>query len=57
MALAGPMAVQPAPQPLTLLDVPYISQSEALCGGARMEFDESEKDTLRTWVSGGLATR
>ena len=48
MALAGPMAVQPAPQPLTLLDVPYISQSEALCGGAAAAM------VLRYWGDRGL---
>src|SRR5688572_29465880 len=32
--LAGPVAAQPASSPLTVLDVPFISQSEALCGGA-----------------------
>jgi hypothetical protein len=34
----------------------WAKNVEALCGGARMEFDESEKDDLRMWVSGGLAT-
>jgi hypothetical protein len=34
----------------------WAKNVEALCGGARMEFDESEKDNLRMWVSGGLAT-
>src|ERR687891_711969 len=30
MVLAGPSSAQPAPQPLSLLDVPFISQSDAL---------------------------
>ena len=35
LALAAPLFAQEAPPaPLTLLDVPYVSQSEALCGGA-----------------------
>lgn len=33
----------------------WAKNVEAMCGGARMEFDESEKDELRRWVSGGLA--
>lgn len=33
----------------------WAKNVEALCGGARMEFDESEKNNLRTWVSGDLA--
>jgi hypothetical protein len=32
VVLAGPVEAQPAP--VALIDVPYISQSEALCGGA-----------------------
>lgn len=34
LGLAAAAPAQPAQQPLTLLDVPFISQSEALCGGA-----------------------
>jgi hypothetical protein len=34
----------------------WAKNVEAMCGGARMEFDESEKAELRKWVSGGLAT-
>lgn len=33
----------------------WAKNVEALCRGARMEFDESEKADLRSWVSGGLA--
>ena len=33
-ALAAAAHAQPAPRPLSVLDVPFISQSEALCGGA-----------------------
>jgi len=33
LAVAVPARAQP-PQPLSLLDVPFIAQSEALCGGA-----------------------
>src|SRR5918993_4069165 len=48
MALAGPTSAQPAPQPLTILDVPFISQSEALCGGAAAAM------VLRYWGARGL---
>ena len=48
MALAGPSSAQPAPQPLSLLDVPFISQSEALCGGAAAAM------VLRYWGARGL---
>ena len=61
MALAGPASAQPAPQPfdspltglaqgrpLSLLDVPFISQSEALCGGAAAAM------VLRYWGERGL---
>lgn len=46
MALAGPLAAQPAPLPI--LDVPFISQSEALCGGAAAAM------VLRYWGERGL---
>ena len=49
MALAGPSMAQPAPPPLSLLDVPFISQSEALCGGAAAAM------VLRYWGERGLA--
>ena len=39
---------QPAPQPLSILDVPFISQSEALCGGAAAAM------ILRYWGERGL---
>src|SRR5687767_15861202 len=61
MVLAGPLSAQPAPQsfdsspvgradgrPLSLLDVPFISQSEALCGGAAAAM------VLRYWGERGL---
>lgn len=48
MVLAAPVLGQPAPQPLSLLDVPYISQSEALCGGAAAAM------VLRFWGDRGL---
>lgn len=48
VALAGPVSAQPAPQPLTLLDVPFLSQSEALCGGAAAAM------VLRYWGARGL---
>jgi predicted double-glycine peptidase len=49
LALAGPAWAQSAPPPLTLLDVPFISQSEALCGGAAAAM------VLRYWGERGLA--
>lgn len=49
LALAGPVSAQPAPQPLTLLDVPFISQTEALCGGAAAAM------VLRYWGERGVA--
>src|SRR5688572_8077187 len=48
MVLAGPLSAQPAPQPLSLLDVPFISQSEALCGGAAAAM------VLRYWGERGI---
>ena len=39
---------QPAPHPLSLLDVPFISQSEALCGGAAAAM------VLRYWGERGI---
>jgi hypothetical protein len=48
VALAGSSRAQPAPQPLALLDVPFISQSEALCGGAAAAM------VLRYWGERGL---
>jgi hypothetical protein len=49
MALAGPLLAQPAPHsPLAILDVPYISQSEALCGGAAAAM------VLRYWGERGI---
>jgi hypothetical protein len=47
--LAAPLLAQPAPSPLTVLDVPFISQSEALCGGAAAAM------VLRYWGERGLA--
>jgi len=49
MLLAGPVSAQPAASPLTILDVPYISQSEALCGGAAAAM------ILRYWGERGLS--
>jgi hypothetical protein len=48
VALAGSPRAQPAPQPLALLDVPFISQSEALCGGAAAAM------VLRYWGERGV---
>jgi hypothetical protein len=56
-ALAGHADAHPAPfdeaqgspEPLTILDVPFISQSEALCGGAAAAM------VLRYWGERGLA--
>jgi len=48
MALSGPAGAQPAPSPLPVLDVPFISQSEALCGGAAAAM------VLRYWGERGL---
>jgi hypothetical protein len=48
MLLAGRAFAQPAPQPLSLIDVPFISQSEALCGGAAAAM------ILRFWGERGL---
>ena len=42
---------QPAPQPLQLLDVPFISQTEALCGGAAAAM------VLRYWGERGWTPR
>ena len=39
---------QPAPRPLSILDVPFISQSELLCGGAAAAM------VLRYWGERGL---
>jgi predicted double-glycine peptidase len=52
-ALAGPVKAQPAPfdsaqGKLTVLDVPFISQSEDLCGGAAAAM------VLRYWGERGL---
>lgn len=44
----GSAHAQPAPQPLSILDVPFISQSEALCGGAAAAM------VLRYWGARGL---
>ncbi|PPL19597.1 NYN domain-containing protein [Microterricola pindariensis] len=33
----------------------WAKNVEALCRGARMEFDDQERAAMRTWVSGGLA--
>ena len=46
VVLAGRVDAQPAP--LTILDVPFISQSEALCGGAAAAM------VLRYWGERGL---
>jgi hypothetical protein len=46
--LAGTLDAQPAPEPLTLLDVPFISQSEALCGGAAAAM------VMRYWGERGI---
>jgi hypothetical protein len=48
LVLAGPADAQPAPGPLTILDVPFVSQSEALCGGAAAAM------ILRYWGERGL---
>ena len=47
LLLAGRAFAQPA-QPLSLIDVPFISQSEALCGGAAAAM------VLRFWGERGL---
>lgn len=47
-ALAGTLDAQPAPEPLALLDVPFISQSEALCGGAAAAM------VMRYWGERGI---
>ena len=47
-ALAGRLEAQPAPSPFPILDVPFISQSEALCGGAAAAM------VLRYWGERGL---
>jgi hypothetical protein len=47
--LAAPAGAQPVPpRPLSILDVPFISQSEALCGGAAAAM------VLRYWGARGL---
>jgi hypothetical protein len=46
--LAGSVHAQPAPTPLSILDVPFLSQSEALCGGAAAAM------ILRYWGERGL---
>jgi len=48
IALVRPVLAQPAPEPLSILDVPFISQSEALCGGAAAAM------ILRYWGERGL---
>jgi hypothetical protein len=48
IALAGSMRAQAPAQPLSILDVPFISQSEALCGGAAAAM------VLRYWGERGL---
>ena len=48
LALVGRASAQPAPRPLAVLDVPFISQSEALCGGAAAAM------VLRYWGERGL---
>jgi hypothetical protein len=45
---SGVASAQPAPRPLSILDVPFISQSEALCGGAAAAM------ILRFWGERGL---
>jgi hypothetical protein len=54
-AVSGPLAASPpvketrsAPAPLRLLDVPYVPQSEALCGGAALAM------VLRYWGANGV---
>ena len=47
-ALTGPAWAQSAARPLSILDVPFISQSEALCGGAAAAM------VLRYWGARGL---
>ena len=50
LALASPVFAQEAPPaPLALLDVPYVVQSEALCGGAAAAM------VLRYWGERGIA--
>ena len=49
LVLAGRADAQPAQQPLPVLDVPFISQSEALCGGAAAAM------VLRYWGERGLS--
>ena len=46
--VAGPVLAQPSPRPLSILDVPFISQSEALCGGAAAAM------VLRYWGERGV---
>ena len=48
-APAGPASAQPARQPLAVLDVPFIAQTEALCGGAAAAM------ILRYWGERGLS--
>lgn len=47
LSLAAPASGQPAP--LTVLDVPFISQSEALCGGAAAAM------VMRYWGARGVS--
>jgi hypothetical protein len=47
-ASPAPASSEPAASPLTILDVPFISQSEALCGGAAAAM------ILRYWGERGL---
>ena len=49
LCLAGRAGAQPAAAPLSLLDVPFISQSELLCGGAAAAM------VLRYWGERGVA--
>ena len=48
VAFSVPANAQPSPRTLSILDVPFISQSEALCGGAAAAM------VLRYWGARGL---
>lgn len=48
IAAAGIARAQPSPSPVRLLDVPYLQQSEALCGGAATAM------VMRYWGATGV---
>ena len=48
LSTAASVSAQPAPDPVRVIDVPYIQQSEALCGGAAAAM------VMRFWGATGI---